>query len=61
MLADAPDIRMTETTGYPVEVRWPRCPICGQECETIYQNAQGETVGCDNCVEALDAWEALTE
>ena len=61
MIADAPDIRMTEATGYPVHVRWPRCPECGQECETIYQLLDGTVCGCDNCVEAVDAWEALDD
>lgn len=46
------------TEPEPVEYR---CPVCGEECESIYRNAQGEIVGCDNCVETLDAWEALDE
>ena len=25
------------------------CPVCGEECETIYQK-DGETLGCDNCL-----------
>lgn len=37
------------------------CPECGQECETIYQLRDGMTVGCENCVEAVDAWEALSD
>ena len=55
-MRDAPDIRMTEETGYPVKVSWPRCPICGDECETVYKVA-GHVVGCDNCVEEQSAWE----
>lgn len=61
-MKDAPDIRMTEATGYPdIEVRWPRCPVCGRECETIYQNGDGYAVGCDECLTALDAWEVMND
>lgn len=28
---------------------YPCCPICGQECETIYK-IDNEIVGCENCV-----------
>ena len=35
----------------------PVCPVCGQECETLYRTRADEIVGCENCVEALDAWE----
>ncbi len=56
MIPDAPGIRMTEATGYPKKVTWPRCPICGDECETVYKVA-GYVVGCDNCTETQSAWE----
>ncbi len=60
-MADIPDhpiIRNCERTGYPdgKEPPAPRCPICGEECETIYRDRSGECVGCDICMEALDAW-----
>lgn len=55
-MRDAPYIRMTERTGYPHEVRWPRCPVCGEECETVYLK-DGEPVGCDECLETMDAYE----
>lgn len=62
VIPDAPDIRRTMDTGYPdVNIRWPRCPVCGQECETIYQNDDGEAVGCDECLTALDAWEVMND
>lgn len=54
---DAPDIRQTEATGYPRRVSWPRCPVCGEECEKIYKDAYGAVFGCENCVEKIDAWE----
>lgn len=34
----------------------PRCPLCGEECETLYLMS-GSVVGCDKCVDTLDAWE----
>lgn len=30
------------------------CPECGEECETIYL-AGGMVLGCDCCIEAVDA------
>lgn len=60
MIKDAPDIRMTEETGYPTDVRWPVCPVCGENCRWIYKK-DGEVIGCDECVEECDAWEELDE
>lgn len=39
--------------GYPQE---PICPMCYRRCDTIYR-AGSEVVGCDRCLEAVDAWE----
>ena len=58
-MRDAPDIRTTE--GYPTQVRFPRCPVCGDECETLYKDQYGEVFGCNNCVETVDAWEDMNE
>lgn len=33
------------------------CPICGEECDTIYANREGVVVGCDNCIESYDAFD----
>lgn len=59
-IPDHPIIRNMERTGYPdgKEPAYPRCPICGAECETIYKNSDHDIVGCDACVETMDAWEA---
>lgn len=56
-LPDHPIIRNLELTGYPdgQEPECPRCPICHQQCDTIYR-AGTEIVGCDRCLEAVDAW-----
>ena len=35
----------------------PRCPCCGEECETLYRDRMGAVFGCEKCVETLDAWE----
>lgn len=42
------------------EVKVYLCPVCGEECETIYRK-DSDILGCDNCVEAMDAWEALDD
>lgn len=60
-IPDAPDIRMTEATGYPTPVSWPHCPLCGEECETIYKDYYGDVVGCENCIETSNAWELSNE
>lgn len=36
---------------------WPRCPVCGEETDTLYQNEDGEIVGCDGCIHYMDAWQ----
>lgn len=37
----------------------PRCPVCGEECETVYVDRANAVVGCNECIEAYDAlfWE----
>lgn len=45
--------RPLEPKGYDV----PICPVCGEETDTYYKNENGEIVGCDNCITAVDAWE----
>jgi hypothetical protein len=40
----------------PVEHSNPICPVCGEECETIYK-ANGDVIGCDQCVISVDAYD----
>lgn len=35
----------------------PICPICGDETATYYRNSAGFIIGCESCVEMIDAWE----
>lgn len=35
---------------------YPHCPVCGEECEKVYRNRDFEIVGCDCCLDDLDAW-----
>lgn len=39
----------------------PVCPVCGKECETLYQTKADGIIGCDNCIKAIDAWEYQNE
>ena len=41
----------------PKDYKVPRCPVCGEETDTLYKNIYGETVGCDVCIRTVDAWE----
>lgn len=58
-IPDHPVIQNMERTGYPdgKEPTYPRCPICGEDCETMYKDRYGAYIGCDVCVETKDAWE----
>ena len=44
----------------PSEEPMPVCPICGEECETVYLR-DGQPVGCDRCLLELDADEWLRD
>lgn len=57
-IPDAPDIELAERTGIgpgekPEKVVY--CPMCGRECETIYQDMYANPCGCEWCVRELDA------
>ena len=58
-IPDHPVIRNMEATGTPdgKAEQYPRCPACGEECETVFQDRFGAYIGCDVCVETKDAWE----
>lgn len=58
-IGDHPDIAAALATGYPRRKKpvWPRCPVCGEECETIYRGWHGSYIGCNVCVDTKDAWE----
>ena len=38
----------------------PICPVCGAETDTYYYDRYGEVVGCSECIETRDAWDAQT-
>ena len=40
------------------------CPVCGEECETVYLNMYCEPVCCDECLRKMDVvdyWEDQME
>lgn len=41
----------------PQERPMPECPVCGMECNAYYKDYEGRIIGCDGCVEEVDAWE----
>lgn len=56
---DAPWIRDAEMNGMPSPDP-VICPVCGSECEEIYEDKDGDAFGCEHCVKCLDAdqwWE----
>lgn len=62
-IPDHPDIRKMERDGTLSEADdfTPYCPICGEECETLYADRTGDVIGCDMCVEHFDAYDYLWE
>lgn len=60
---DDPIIRNMESTGYPdgKEPKYPVCPVCGATADTFYKNAEGEILGCDECIYPSDAWETVPD
>ncbi len=48
-LPDAPWIRDAERYGAD-EAPEIRCPCCGEKCELIYTDRDGDAVGCDECL-----------
>lgn len=55
-LPDAPWIRDAELNGYPMADS-VRCPECGEECETIYVDANNTdcVYGCNKCIRSMEA------
>lgn len=51
------DFDLPERPLEPKQPFEPHCPCCGDECETLYRDYLGRVIGCENCVEALDAYE----
>ena len=56
---DHPIVEALERTGHPYgkEPPTPRCPVCGDETDTLFKHKNGEILGCSNCICAVDAWE----
>lgn len=63
MLRDDPIIRSLEETGLAPwqKDKEPFCPVCGETCDTIYRNQEGDVVGCNECLTAYDAWELIDD
>lgn len=57
---DAPWIRDAEMNGYPSPDP-VYCPLCDEECLTIYRDRYGTVFGCDRCIEEQDAGEWAEE
>jgi hypothetical protein len=58
-MIEHPEITNALRTGYPHgEPEYPHCPICGAETDHIYRHAEGDIIGCEDCVSIESAWEA---
>lgn len=54
-LPDAPWVRDAEVNGMP-DCDDVGCPVCGEAAETFFV-IDGEVIGCENCVDRVDAYE----
>lgn len=54
---DAPWIRDAEMYGTGSAEPDPICPVCEEECGTIYFDVNMEPCGCDKCITTRDAWD----
>ena len=54
-IPDAPYIQEAERYGIPSPDP-VCCPVCGKECERIFQDKDGDVFGCDMCVKSIDAY-----
>jgi len=43
----------------PPEQMHPRCPCCFLECDKYYKDWFGRILGCDLCIDEVDAWEEM--
>jgi len=57
---DDPIIRLLERDGIP-GTEDVYCPICGESAEKIFKDRWGDIVGCDNCIEVMDALEVMED
>jgi formylmethanofuran dehydrogenase subunit B len=59
-IPDAPWIRDAEQNGWETgeEIE---CPVCGKACDTIYFDAFGSEIGCENCITTQDSWDWMNE
>lgn len=35
----------------------PKCPCCGEECDSFYVDGNKKVLGCESCVERVDSYE----
>lgn len=57
-IPDAPWIRNAADMSCPVPDKVPVCPVClSSEPERIYVSREGDALGCENCVDSMDAWD----
>lgn len=59
-IPDAPWIRDAEMNG-PPEPEPVYCPVCGEECETIFADMYGNVFACNECLVEQDAGEWAEE
>lgn len=59
-LPDAPWIQRAERFGYET-ITPVQCPVCGEDCDTVYINRAGDPVGCEHCCREKDSYDWLQD
>lgn len=60
-LTETPATFQTNRRESPMKRSDPTCPVCGAEAQTFYRDAQGVTLGCDECVTGVDWMDVAAE
>ena len=45
----------------PYEPPMPCCPVCGEETDTFFRDRFNSIIGCDMCVDSVDAYDWVEE
>ena len=45
----------------PPERQLPKCPVCGEECSSVFIDVMGKLVGCETCLAEYDSESYLLE
>ena len=61
-IPDAPWIRTAELYGVDDGgTKYVLCPVCEEECSTIWLDGNGNACGCNHCMRRQDAFDWIAD